>query len=127
MDKIRCNPMNLSYAFQEVKDGKNFKVAREAADPTLISFKDHYYLFPSVSGGFWVSDDLADWTFVETPDWPIYDYAPDVREVNGALYFSASGFQKGAIYRTADPIREPLEEVSRPFKMWDPNIFQDDD
>lgn len=127
MNEVVCNPMNLSYAFQEVKNSGKYRVAREAADPTRIRFKNRFYLFPSVSGGFWHSDDLADWTFVETPDWPIYDYAPDVQEIDGALYFTASGFQKGAIYRTADPVNEPLKEVARPLKIWGPNIFQDDD
>lgn len=127
MSQIICNPMNLSYAFQEVKNGGKLKVAREAADPTLVSFKGRYYLFPSVSGGFWHSEDLVDWKFAEKPDWPIYDYAPDVREVDGYLYFSASSLKVGTIYRTKDPLTEDLQPVSSPMKIWDPNIFQDDD
>ncbi len=53
-----------------------------------------YYLFVSMSAGFWYSDDLLHWDFHADPDLLIYDYAPDVRQVGDYLYFSAS--RKGA-------------------------------
>lgn len=127
MKNVICNPLNISYSFQELKIRGMVRVAREAADPTLIYFHGQYLLFPSASGGFYYSSDLVNWKFKETPDWPVYDYAPDIREINGKLYFSASSHKEGTIYRTVDPMTAPLEPVSVPFKMWDPNIFQDDD
>ena len=127
MEPIICNPMDLSYAFSEVKGSG--KVGREAADPTMIRWKERYWLFPSMSGGFWVSENLADWEFIERPDMPVYDYAPDIQIVDDVLYFSASFSTKenGPIYRVTDPIAGTFEEVSRPLQFWDPNLFQDND
>ena len=63
---------------------------RQGADPTLVLFKGRYYLFVSMSAGFFYSDDLLHWQFHADPDLQIYDYAPDVRQVGDYLYFSAS-------------------------------------
>ena len=128
MEKIFCNPMNLEYRNQ-IKDALTGKgVFREAADPTMVVFQDKYLLFCSMSGGFWYSDDLYDWKFHETPELPIYHYAPDVREVNGQVVFCASNRGEPCrIYRSPDPLHVPFEVVSAPFAFWDPDIFQDED
>jgi len=128
MEKIICNPMNLEYRYQ-IKDALTGKgVFREAADPTMVVFRNRYLLFCSMSGGFWYSDDLYDWKFHETPELPIYHYAPDVREVNGQVVFCASNRGEPCkIYRSPDPLNIPFEAVSAPFAFWDPDIFQDDD
>ena len=62
------------------------------------------------------------------PDLPILDYAPDVREVDGALVFSASkSDQPCSFWRTTDPLSGVFEELLGTFPFWDPNLFQDDD
>lgn len=128
MEKIFCNPLNLEYRYQ-IKDALTGKgIFREAADPTMVVFKDKYLLFCSMSGGFWYSDDLYNWKFHETPELPIYHYAPDVREVNGQVVFCASHRGEPCkIFRSPDPLNVPFAEVSAPFSFWDPDIFQDDD
>ena len=123
-----CNPLDLGYRYQHMKEGERIAGFREGADPTLVYFKGKYYLFVSMSAGFWYSDDLLHWDFHADPDLLIYDYAPDVRQVGEYLYFSAS--RKGRncpILRTADPLTEPFTEVSAPFAFWDPDMFCDDD
>ena len=123
-----CNPLDLGYRYQHMKEGERIAGFREGADPTLVYFKGKYYLFVSMSAGFWYSDDLLHWDFHADPDLLIYDYAPDVRQVGEYLYFSAS--RKGRncpILRTADPLTEPFTEVSAPFAFWDPDMFWDDD
>ena len=123
-----CNPLDLGYRYQHLKEGERIAGFREGADPTLVYFKGKYYLFVSMSAGFWYSDDLLHWDFHADPDLLIYDYAPDVRQVGEYLYFSAS--RKGRncpILRTADPLTEPFTEVSAPFAFWDPDMFCDDD
>ena len=125
--KIICNPLNLEYRYQNrIEDGRK-SLSREAADPTVMLFKDTYLLFASMSGGFWYSDDLVDWKFHETPELPIYDYAPDVRIVDGKVVFSASSHGKCRFYTSADPLHEPFAPMPESFAWWDPNIFQDDD
>lgn len=126
--KTYCNPLDLGYRYQHMKEGPRVAGFREGADPTLVYFKNKYYLFVSMSAGFWYSDDLLHWDFHADPDLLIYDYAPDVRQVGGYLYFSAS--RKGRncpILRTSDPLTEPFTEVSAPFDFWDPDMFCDDD
>ena len=129
MEKWICNPLDLEYRYQyRTSLMGGCSLAREAADPTLLLFKDIYYLFASMSGGFWYSDDLADWKFKETPELPIYDYAPDVRSIGGRVVFSAS--RRGepcTFYASTDPLKEPFRPLASPFDFWDPDIFEDDD
>ncbi|MCL2604457.1 MAG: family 43 glycosylhydrolase [Defluviitaleaceae bacterium] len=129
MTRYICNPLPLPYRYQVKECGKNdVRMFREAADPTLIRFKDYFYLFVSMSGGYWYSKDLYDWRFKETPELPNYDYAPDVHEVNGRVIFSASrGDKPCTFYASADPLNEPFAPVASPFVFWDPALFQDDD
>lgn len=126
--KTWCNPLDLGYRYQHFTEGGRRYACREAADPTLILFHDTYYLFASMSAGFWYSSDLLNWKFTPAEDLLIYDYAPDVREIGGWLVFCAS--RRGTncpILRTKDPLNEPFEQVSAPFDFWDPDMFQDDD
>ncbi len=128
MSRVYCNPLDLNYRYQHVKEGGPSRGFREGADPTLVLFHGIYYLFVSMSAGFWYSEDLLDWNFQAAPDLLIYDYAPDVRQIGEYLYFSAS--RRGVncpILRTKDPLREKFEEVSCSFDFWDPDLFVDDD
>ena len=128
MEKIICNPLNLEYRYQYKNSPLGTGVFREAADPTMVVFQDTYFLFPSMSGGFWYSDDMYDWSYKATPELPIYDYAPDVRVVNGGISFCASKRgEKCSIYFSKDPLHESFQLMSTPLTFWDPDIFQDDD
>lgn len=135
MSKYYCNPLNLPYKYNFQKSNMpglgqgKLTVFREGADPTLEYFKGRYYLFPSMTAGFYVSDDMVDWEYhpLEKPI-PVFDYAPDVRAVGDYLYFCASK-RSGVcnFYRSKDPIHEPFEELPGSFSFWDPDLFQDDD
>ncbi|MCL2189658.1 MAG: family 43 glycosylhydrolase [Defluviitaleaceae bacterium] len=128
MKKFLCNPLPLPYRYQAKKSNHGADMFREGADPTLVRFKGVFYLFVSMNGGFWFSQDLYSWQFKETPELPIYDYAPDVHEVNGRLIFSASkGGEPCPFYASGDPINEPFEKVAAHVPFWDPALFQDDD
>ncbi|MDO4285529.1 MAG: family 43 glycosylhydrolase [Eubacteriales bacterium] len=123
-----CNPLDLGYRYQHMKEGERICGFREGADPTLVLFKGTYYLFVSMSAGFWYSSDLLDWEFHADPGLMIYDYAPDVRAIGDYLYFCASRRDEACpILRTADPLREEFQEVAAPFAFWDPDLFCDDD
>ena len=127
MKTTYCNPLDLSYRYSHMNEGKRL-AHREGADPTLIFFKGTYYAFVSMSAGFWYSRDILNWEFHPAPDLLIYDYAPDVRQVGDYLYFCASRRNVNCpILRTKDPLNEKFEEVSAPFAFWDPDLFQDDD
>ncbi|WP_426516361.1 family 43 glycosylhydrolase [Diaminobutyricibacter sp. McL0618] len=128
--RVVCNPVNLAYAFQDFKGltGKR-RVTREAADPSVVLYRGTYYLFVSMTPGFFYSDDLVTWKLHRSDAFPAYDYAPDVREVDGALIISASRRGKPSpFYRTEDPLSDDFEQVTPgTFAFWDPNLFQDDD
>ena len=126
-ERTICNPLNLSYRHQAVVPGKR-AMHREAADPSVILFQGRYYLFASMSAGFWHSSDLVTWDYRATPRLPVADYAPDVREIAGDLVVCASRRRRPcSFYRTPDPLTQAFEEVEGSFAFWDPNLFQDDD
>lgn len=128
MKRTYCNPLDLGYRYQHINEGGKRSGAREGADPTLILFKDRYYLFVSMSAGFWHSSDLLNWEFHANENLLIYDYAPDVRQIGKYLYFCASRRHADCpILRTLDPLTDEFEAVSTPFAFWDPDIFCDDD
>ncbi len=119
-----CNPLNISYRFCLDEPSR-----REAADPTIVWFRDRYYLFASKSGGYWHSSDLVSWTFVETSLIPTEEYAPTAIALGDTLYFLASSTEKSTIYKSGDPLsgawQIAVEELQIP--VWDPAFFLDDD
>ena len=130
-----CNPLNLPYRYQMVDHSRTdmpnqpLHIYREAADPSLVLFKGKYYLFPSMTAGFYTSQDLVEWQFHSfLTEMPIFDYAPDVCVIGEYLYFCAS--HRGtpcSFFRSRDPLAEPFEEIKGSFDFWDPHQFLDDD
>ncbi|WP_341278022.1 family 43 glycosylhydrolase [Paenibacillus sp. FSL H8-0537] len=123
-----CNPINMEYKYQFLEQMGRVMTFRESADPSMVIFKEKYYLFPSMTAGFLVSDNLTDWAFHSLKGLPIHDYAPDVRVIGDYLYFSASHISKNcSFFRTTDPVNGSFEEIEGTFPFWDPNLFVDDD
>ena len=57
--KCFCNPVNVNYRYQFNNDQreKEIKVAREAADPSMICFKGIYYNYAYKTHGVFLTDD----------------------------------------------------------------------
>lgn len=56
--RLVCNPVDLSYRYQEVvPDGDPDAriVFREGADPSVVRHHGRYFMFVSMSRGFWYS------------------------------------------------------------------------
>ncbi len=119
-----CNPMDLSYRFALDEPSR-----REAADPSVVRFRDTYYLFASKSGGYWCSDNLNRWCFIETHQIPTEEYAPTAIAVGDTLFFLASSNEKSTIYKSADPLSGQWEVAVEALEIpvWDPAFFMDDD
>jgi xylan 1,4-beta-xylosidase len=119
-----CNPMNLSYRFCLDAPSR-----REAADPTMITFKNEYYLFASKSGGYFHSTDLIHWDLITTTDLPLEDYAPAAVVMNDTVYFMASASPTVKIFKTGDPKsgKWKIANPSFPIGMIDPDLFVDTD
>ena len=117
--KTFANPLNLPYRF-----AVDLPARREAADPAIVVFKGRYYLFASKSGGYWWSDDLAQWSFVVPTGVPIEAYAPAALALGDTLYFMANNT---GIYASDNPLRGHWRFVSQPVNVGDPALFADDD
>ena len=119
-----CNPLNLSYRFCLDKPSR-----REAADPTMVLYKDEYYLFASKSGGYWHSTDLINWDLITSAELPLEDYAPTVVEIRDTLFFMASASAPVKIYKTSNPKsgKWVVAKSDFPIGMTDPCLFLDDD
>jgi xylan 1,4-beta-xylosidase len=115
-----CNPLNISYRFCLDKPSR-----REAADPSVVLFKDKYFLFASKSGGYWYSADLLNWNFVATTGLPIENYAPTAVVIGDSLYFLVS--ESKSIYRTSDATTGKWDVVTNTFPLTstDPMLFAD--
>lgn len=122
--KTVCNPVNISYRFCLDEPSR-----REAADPTIVKYKDIYFLFASKSGGYWHSTDLIEWSFIETTQIPTEEYAPTAIVLRDTLYFLASSNDQSTIYKSTNPLdgewSVALEKLEIP--VWDPAFFIDDD
>jgi beta-xylosidase len=129
LDRIVANSMNLVYRFQPAdKD----PARREAADPICEYFNGKYYLFASKSGGYWSSEDLADWTYIpcktiET----IENYAPTILVIGDEMYFMGS-WEPTKIYKTKNPSEDNWQLIDTKFHFQltgtqDPAFFRDDD
>ncbi|HEY9044933.1 MAG TPA: family 43 glycosylhydrolase [Ohtaekwangia sp.] len=119
-----CNPVDISYRFCTDMPSR-----REAADPTIVWFRDRYFLFASKSGGYWHSKDLTNWTFVETSQIPVEEYAPTAVNINDTLYFLASSNEKSTLYKSSDPLTGTWQVAKEKLDIpvWDPTLFLDDD
>ncbi|MBR4597331.1 MAG: family 43 glycosylhydrolase [Opitutales bacterium] len=122
---VAINPIDINYRFSQIK---NEAPRREAADPEIILYKDKYYLFASKSGGYWQSDDLANWQYIKFPKgFPTENYAPTVAEINGEIVFFVSGLD--CFWTTSDPENAVWKRVKidYPRRDTDPALFKDDD
>ena len=119
-----CNPVSISYRFCIDTPSR-----REAADPTVVRYKNTYYLFASKSGGYWSGTDLGTWKFIPCTTLPTEDYAPTAIVIGDTLYFMASSHSKNVIYKTTQPETAQWHIAcdSIEIPMWDPAFFLDDD
>ena len=118
-----CNPVDINYQYQPFFRG------RESADPAVVLFRGSYYLFASHGSGYWTSDDLVHWSFIEvdTEKQPQFDlYAPATLVYGNRLYLTHS--QCGDMLYSDDP-QDPNSWVNlgHAYEWNDPALFLDDD
>lgn len=123
-----ANPIDLPYRYQPIRDPKATKaIFREAADPTIVFFKDRYWLFASHSHGYWWSKDLLRWTFVKQEGAQVEKYAPTAVVIGERLYMATSDMGS-KIFVTDDPSTGKWDVAAEiPMHYWDPALFLDDD
>ncbi len=120
-----CNPLNLNYRLELDEPSR-----RAAADPTVVVFRGHYFLFASKSGGYWHSEDLSGWDLITTDDLPLEEWSPTALNLGDSLmlFLSSDLWNNGVIYGSEDPPEGEWQPVGRlPFKVFDAVLFLDDD
>lgn len=122
--KTYCNPLNLNYHIQAPNSGGNRDNPgpdnwwfREAADPSVVIFDDEYYLFSSVTKGYWASKDLCDWEFIALDDWRqlpnLRHYAPTAVVIDGVMYLAPGNSPLAGVFKSSTP-RDPASWTEMP-------------
>lgn len=142
--KTYCNPMDLNYQynFEQKHLGISY---RSGADPVIVLHKGEYYLFVTISGGWWHSKDLLHWNYVTPNQWPVEDMcAPAAISVNDTLFLLQSTYGHRPIYYLQDEkngilnyynpllpdipgIDNDRKEVGEYDGPWDPGLFYDEE
>lgn len=128
-----CNPMDIGYRynFEQLNEGISY---RSGADPVIINHKHEYYLFVTISGGWWHSKNLTNWQYVTPNKWPMEDMcAPAALSVRDTLYLFQSTFEQRPIFISTEPEKGKLQFYNRwlprlpkDIGPWDPALFHDD-
>ena len=118
-----CNPVNINYMYQGYFRG------RESADPAVVLFKGVYYLFASHGSGYWRSEDLVNWSFIEVdlqkqPQFGLF--APATMVLGDRLYVAHS--QGGDMLYSENPADpDSWVDLGHAYEWNDPALFLDDD
>lgn len=133
-----CNPVDINYQYNFEQKAKGISY-RSGADPVIVNHKGEYYLFVTISGGWWHSKDLVNWRYVK-PDvsphqWPKEDMcAPAALSVGDKLYLFQSTYERRPLWVTTTPETGRLSRFNPLLPLmpgaagpWDPAIFHDDD
>jgi hypothetical protein len=129
-----CNPMDINYRynFEQLNDSISY---RSAADPVIINHQGEYYLFATISGGWWHSKNLLNWQYIVPSMWPMEDMcAPAALSVRDTLFLFQSTFEQRPILYSTNPKTGKLDFYNRWLPRlppligpWDPALFYDED
>ena len=124
-----CNPLNIDYTYA-VYDSHRDLSYRSGADPAVVEFRGDYYMFVTRSMGYWHSEDLQNWSFIEPEKWYFEgSNAPSAHNYKDSVLFVA-GNPSGhmSMLYTDDPKKGDWKAVPGILNdLQDPHIFIDDD
>ena len=128
-----CNPVDLNYQYNFEQLNQNISY-RSGADPVIINHKGEYYLFATISGGYWHSKDLLQWHYIKPSRWPFEDNcAPAAWSMGDTLLLFQSTFEQRPILYSTAPETGELHFYNRwlprmpgeALGPWDPALFHD--
>src|SRR5687768_158830 len=132
--KTYCNPMDINYRynFEQLNDSISY---RSGADPVIVNHKGEYFLFVTISGGYWHSKDLVNWNYIVPDKWPMEDMcAPAAMSVRDTLYLFQSTFERRPIFISTEPENGKLifynrwpPALPKDIGPWDPALFYDEE
>ncbi len=123
-----CNPLDIDYTYSVVNSHNNMSY-RSGADPAVVSFQGEYYMFVTRSMGYWRSEDLTHWEFVDPQTWYFQgSNAPAAYNYRDSVLFAAGDpWGVMSLLHTDNPGLGNWKAV--PAILWelqDPAIFVDD-
>lgn len=130
--KTYCNPIDIDYSYMSHYRARNNVSYRSGADPAIVNFKGKYYLFVTRSHGYWVSDDMSNWTFIRPQSWYFNgSNAPAAAVKDGKVIVLGDPSGRGAVIETDNPElgdwKTNFAVINPPGGVQDPNLFVDDD
>ena len=129
-----CNPLDINYQYNFEQLNENISY-RSGADPVIVNHLGEYYLFVTISGGYWHSKDLLHWNYIRPSLWPMEDIcAAAALSVRDTLYLFQSTFEQRPILYTTTPENGQLHfynrwlpQLPKDVGPWDPDIFYDEE
>ncbi|WP_166967209.1 family 43 glycosylhydrolase [Yeosuana marina] len=130
--KTYCNPIDIDYSYMSHYRAKNKVSYRSGADPAVVNFKGKYFMFVTRSHGYWMSDDMSNWTFIKPQSWYFNGCnAPAAVVKDGKILVYGDPSGSGAVIETDNPElgdwKTNYAVLDIPGGIQDPDLFVDDD
>ncbi len=130
--KTYCNPIDIDYTYMSHYRAKNKVSYRSGADPAIVNFRGKYYLFVTRSHGYWMSDDMSNWTFIRPQSWYFKgSNAPAAAVYKGKIIAYGDPTGGGPIIQTDNPElgnwQTNFAVLNMPRGIQDPDLFVDTD
>src|SRR5687768_997923 len=124
-----CNPLDINYQYNFEGRQRNLSY-RSGADPVIINHEGEYYLFGTITRGYWHSKNLRDWRHVKPANWPPRDMvAPAAFSAQGKLCLFPSTYDQRPIYHVTQAglksFNDEMGLLPGAAGPWDPALFQD--
>tara|TARA_R110002050_G_scaffold288248_2_gene440043 strand:- start:20504 stop:22324 length:1821 start_codon:yes stop_codon:yes gene_type:complete len=124
-----CNPIDIDYSYMShyAYHGVSY---RSGADPSVVRYKEGYYMFVTRSHGYWFSKDLSNWNFITPQSWYFNgSNAPGAWATDNEILVLGDPSGINALIKTDNPKLGNWKTTYSviPYTLHDPAIFVDDD
>ncbi len=134
--KTYCNPINIDYGYTPIPNFSEQGKHRATADPVIVNFRNKYFLFSTNQWGYWWSEDMYNWNFVERRFLrernKVYDElcAPAAFVMKDELYVIGSTHGSAfSMWKSRNPTVDDWEIAVDSLKVgaWDPGFLYEEE
>lgn len=134
--KTYCNPVNIDYGYTPIPNFSDQGRHRATADPVIVNFRNKYFLFSTNQWGYWWSEDMYNWNFVERRFLrernKVYDElcAPAAFVMKDELYVIGSTHGPAfSMWKSSNPTEDDWKIAVDSLKVgaWDPGFLYDEE